>query len=60
MLFGAPALAYGLPSNSLLRGTAKHPGFVRGQSLAPSAEFRLPAGKDSLLVGKPLSPGALQ
>ncbi len=60
LLVDAHAPAYGLPSNSPLRGTARPPGFVRGQSLAPSAEFRLPAGKHPLLAGKPLSPGALQ
>ena len=36
------------------------PGSVRERSLTPAAEFRLPAGTRPLVVGKPLSAGALQ
>jgi len=49
-----------VPQGSPLRGRAKAPGFVRGQSLTPTAEFRLPATTLALPPGKPLSPGALQ
>ncbi len=59
-LIDAAALAFALPGNSPLRGKARPPGFVRQQSLAPSAEFRLPVGTRSLPAGKPLSAGALQ
>lgn len=55
---GGQALA--LPSNSPLRGQASPAGFVREQSLVPTAEFRFPVGTRQLAVGKPLSPGALQ
>jgi len=56
----ADDLPFALPQASPLRGRAQTPGFVRGQSLTPTAEFRLPAKTLPLLPGKPLSPGALQ
>jgi MYXO-CTERM domain-containing protein len=59
-LVDVDGLPFVLPQASPLRGRAKAPGFARGQSLAPTAEFRLPAKTLPLLPGKPLSPGALQ
>ncbi|WP_313952807.1 hypothetical protein [Accumulibacter sp.] len=53
-------LPFRLSSHSPLRGKADLPGFVREQNLAPTAEFMLPAGTRPLVVGSPLSPGALQ
>ena len=60
MLLDADGLLFALPQNSPLRGKARPPGFVGEQSLAPNAEFRLPAGTRPLVAGKPLSVGALQ
>jgi hypothetical protein len=60
MLIDGGGQALALPSNSSLRGQARPAGFVRGQSLVPTAEFRFPVGTRQLAVGKPLSPGALQ
>ncbi|QKS30552.1 MAG: hypothetical protein HT579_17505 [Candidatus Accumulibacter similis] len=59
-LVDVDGLPFVLPQASPLRGRAKAPGFVRGQSLTPTAEFRLPATTLALPPGKPLSPGALQ
>jgi hypothetical protein len=59
-LFDGDGLAFRLPNNSPLRGKATSPGFAREQSLAPSAEFKLPAGTRPLPVGSPLTVGALQ
>jgi hypothetical protein len=60
MLIDSGGQALSLPSNSPLRGQASPAGFVREQSLVPTAEFRFPVGTHQLAVGKPLSPGALQ
>ncbi len=59
-LVDADGLDFRLPGNSPLRGKAMAPGSVRERSLTPAAEFRLPAGTRPLVVGKPLSAGALQ
>ena len=59
-LVDVDGLPFVLPQASPLRGRAKAPGFARGQSLMPTAEFRLPATTLPLPPGKPLSPGALQ
>ncbi|EXI75211.1 MAG TPA: hypothetical protein PK440_01000 [Candidatus Accumulibacter phosphatis] len=59
-LLDIDGLPFVLPQASPLRGRAKAPGFARGRSLAPTAEFRLPATTLPLPPGKPLSPGALQ
>ncbi len=53
-------LPFRLPDNSPLRGQATSPGFAGERSLAPSAEFKLPAGTRPLPVGGPLSAGAWQ
>ena len=60
LLVDVDGLPFRLPNNSPLRGTATSPGFVRERSLAPSAEFKLPAGTRPLPVGSPLTAGALQ
>jgi hypothetical protein len=60
LLVDGAGLAFRLPNNSPLRGTATPPGFARQQSLAPSAEFKLPAGTRPLPAGIPLTAGALQ
>ena len=52
--------AFSLPNKSPRRGKATSPGFARERSLAPSAEFKLPAGTRPLPVGSPLTVGALQ
>ena len=60
MLIDTEAREFGLSGRSPLRGQAPPPASFRERSLAPTAEFVLPAGTRSLPVGKPLSPGALQ
>jgi len=60
MLIDGGGQALALPSNSPLRGQARPAEFVREQSLVPTAEFRFPVGTRPLVVGKPLSAGALQ
>lgn len=57
---GSDSLAYSLPSNSPLRGTANAPGWFEQRSLMPVAEYRAPVGTQPLVPGKPLSPGARQ
>ncbi len=57
---GSDSLAYSLPSNSPLRGTANAPGWLEQRSLLPVAEYRAPVGTQPLIPGKPLSPGARQ
>lgn len=49
-----------LTNQSPLRGAVRLPGSVRGNELAPTAEFVFPAGKRPIILPNALAPGAFQ
>lgn len=59
-LSSAWTLEFELPPDSSLRGTGVDPGVGGGESLAPTAEFKLPVGTRPIRRPNAWSPGAYQ